>query len=131
MKVEKKDPPRTYRAGQAEPVTISDCARIALEPDEQVTFVTESGGEYDLTRKDWGFYATPSTNGRLRDFGLRAVLIRNLAGRYYVLLVERGKEAQFERYHTIEGFTLVCWLDDDAALERLAAGVGRGTGSAA
>ena len=59
----------------------SDCGRIALAPDEQVTFTTEAGGEYDVTRKSWGFYATPSINGRLKTFGLRAALVRNVAGR--------------------------------------------------
>jgi hypothetical protein len=53
--------------------------------------VTKSGAEYDVAAKDWGFYATPSLNGRLQQFGLRGVLIRNRGtGRYFVLLVEPG-----------------------------------------
>ena len=113
------DPPRTYDVGFGETVTIADCGRIALAPDEQVTFVTDSGAEYDITRKDWGFYATPSLNSRLVGFGLRAVLVRNRLDRYFVLLVEQGQEAAFERYLTIEGLVIVTWLDSDPALQTL------------
>ena len=74
MRLDRKDPPRTFVVGDN--IKISDCGMIALRPDEQVTFVTEAGAEYDVVRKDWGFYATPSLNGRLLQFGLRAVLIQ-------------------------------------------------------
>lgn len=114
------DPPRTYEVGFGETVMISDCGRINLDPNEQVTFCTTTGAEYDVTRKEWGFYATPSLNGRLTGFGLRGVLVRNRIGRYFVLLVEQGKEAVFERYLAVESLGVVAWLDSDAALETLA-----------
>lgn len=107
-------PPRTYEAGFEHKTTISDCGRVELLPDEQVTFTTPDGGEYDLTRKDWGFYATPSTNGRLASFGLRTVLTRNRQNRCFVLLVERGKEELLHAYLQQEQMDILCWLDDDA-----------------
>lgn len=112
MKVTPIIPPRSFTAGRTN-VTLTDCARIHLDADEQVTFVTESGAEYDLARKRWGYYATPSTNGRLAASGLRAVLVRNAADRYYVLLVERGCEAEFDRYIRDERQTVIAWLDND------------------
>jgi len=121
MKFTRIDPPRTYDVGFGETVTISDCGCIALAPDEQVTFTTESGAEYDITRKDWGFYATPSLNSRLAGFGLRAVLVQNRIDRYFVLLVEQGQEAAFERYLTVEGLVIVTWLDNTLALQGIAA----------
>ena len=81
MKITEQQPPRVFRTGRAQPIDLHDCARIQLDPDEQVTFITESGAEYDVARKAWGFYATPSLNGRLRQFGLRAALVKNLARR--------------------------------------------------
>jgi hypothetical protein len=85
-----------------------------------VTFTLPGGGEYDLARKDWGFYATPSLNGRLEQFGLRGVLIKNRgSGRYFVLLVERGKEPLFETYCRKENLAVVAWLDSTAALQEL------------
>ena len=87
---------------------MADCAAIRLDNDEQVTFVTDDGAEYDVARKDWGFYATPSLNGRLSGFGLRGVLIRNRkTGRYFVLLVRTGHEAEFEQYCAQETLAVV------------------------
>ena len=116
MKVKVIDPPRVFEVGRGEVIQFKDCARIEPEPDEQVTFVTESGAEYDVARKSWGFYATPSLNGRLKSFGLRGVLVRSPTSRYYVFLVESGKEGDFQRYLDVEGHTVVCWLDTDSEL---------------
>jgi SAM-dependent methyltransferase len=116
MKLVELTPPRVFQTGRAEPIAITDCARIELAPDEQVTFVTGSGTEYDVARKAWGYYATPSLNGRLLNFGLRAVLVRSFVGKYYLFLVERGQEPAFERYLEAEQNTLVRWLDNDADL---------------
>jgi hypothetical protein len=122
VKIDIKDPPRAFEVGNTVKFEMRDCAQIALAPDEQVTFVTGSGGEFDVARKDWGFYATPSLNGRLANFGLRAVLIRNrLTQRYFVLLVERGKEPAFDAYLAQESCEVVAWLDSSAALDHLRA----------
>ena len=120
MEYIEKKPPRKYTVGAQQQVTISDCGDVYLEADEQLTFKTKSGCEYDLSRKDWGFYATPSLNGRLLDFNLRAVLIKNTTSkRFFVLLVEKGKEELFLEYARIEGLKIVTWLDNDQALEDL------------
>jgi hypothetical protein len=110
-------------------IQITDCARIALQSDEQVTFTTPSGGEYDVARKSWGFYATPSTNARLPQFGLRAVLVRNQQNRHYVFLVEKGFEADFEAYLRDEKNFVVAWLDDERSLVRIAEAFGSGGGT--
>jgi hypothetical protein len=119
------DPPRKFEvSGAGVRLHLSDCGRVALSADEQLTFTTEAGGEFDVTRKSWGFYATPSTNGRLKTFGLRAALVRNVAGRLFVVLVEQGKEAEFLAYVKADKQTLLTWLDDDASVERLTALLG-------
>jgi hypothetical protein len=120
MRFDCKNPPRKYAAGFEDKVTIRDCGTLQLDPDEQVTFVTDTGREYDVTRKEWGFYATPSLNGRLSSFGLRGVLVRNRQGRYFMLLVEVKKEKGFEAYRASENLELVAWLDTDERLNRLA-----------
>jgi hypothetical protein len=117
------DPPRAYRCGVEDAVTMHDVGRMALEPDEQVTFTTPAGGEYDLARKSWGFYATPSLNGRLGRFGLRPVLVRNTRRQWFVLLVERGCEDDFDAYLASERLEVVTWLASDDDLERLERGL--------
>jgi hypothetical protein len=125
MKFSAKQPPRRFTVGNSVRFDMLDCGRLELDPDEQVTLVTPSGAEYDVARKDWGFYATPSLNGRLPQFGLRAVLIRNRGtGRYFILLVERGREAAFDAYCEQENLAVVVWMDDTASLDRLATMLG-------
>ena len=43
MHFEKKNPPRAYQVGFDNKSTILDCGTMHLLPDEQITFVTESG----------------------------------------------------------------------------------------
>jgi hypothetical protein len=105
---------------------MQDCGSLYLEPDEQVTFVKQSGAQYDVAAKDWGFYATPSLNGRLEQFGLRGVLIRNRdTGRYFLLLVEQGGEAKFDAYCDQENLAVIAWLDNTVALDALSAKLGK------
>lgn len=126
MKFSPKNPPRRFTVGNAVKFDMKDCGTLALEPDEQVTFTTEGGAEYDVARKDWGFYATPSLNGRLEQFGLRGVLIKNRGtARYFVLLVERGREKAFDAYCEQENLAVIAWLDSAAALDALARRLGK------
>jgi len=120
MRLDPIEPPREFQVGE---VTLRHSADVELEPDEQITLVTGSGTEYDLVRKSWGYYATPSMNGRLAAHGLRAALAVNPEGKLSLLLVERGCEPQFDGYLAEQGMRVVSWLDSDeavaSALERL------------
>ena len=117
MKFDRKDPPRRFTVGNSVRFDMHDCGALRLEPDEQVTLTTPKGGEYDVARKSWGFYATPSLNGRLPQFGLRPALVKNLGTlRQFVLLIERGSEADFDAYCVQENLAVIAWLDDEATL---------------
>lgn len=123
MRYQPITPPRPFAVGDAGQVTLYDFGRLELAADEQLTFVTADGAELDVTRKEWGFYATPSTNKRLARFGLRAVLALNRHGHLFVLLCEVGHEAAFDAYVASEGLELLTWLDDDRAVAHLATAV--------
>jgi hypothetical protein len=112
VNLERVDPPRRFTVGRADVIEIADCGRIDLDADEQVTFVTEAGGEYDVVRKSWGFYATPSLNDRLPRHGLRPVLVRDGGRKRFVLLVEQEREDDFEQYRCRQGLEIESWLDD-------------------
>ncbi len=114
-----KNPPREYEVGFDQKSVIKDCATVQLEPNEQITLTTEQGGEYDVTRKNWGFYATPSLNGRLADFQLQAVLVKNKMNRFFVLLVEQGQENSFQEYVRSESLVIVCWMNNNENLQIL------------
>lgn len=118
MDVKRIEPPRAFPVGVGE-IEIRHCADLALEPDEQVTFVTASGTELDVVRKSWGYYATSSLNGRLPSKGLRAALVLSTFGgqrKLFLLLVERGCEREFERYLADQSMSVLAWLDDDEAV---------------
>ena len=112
MKFAPLDPPRKFRAGLEQTIELSDCGRAWLEPDELITFVTPGGREYDLTAKSWGFYATPSVNGRLKQQGFKTALVVNSQGRYYVMVVDRERTADFHAYCRSEKQQVVEWLDE-------------------
>lgn len=116
------NPPREFTVTS---VRIKHCADIELEPDEQVTFTTQSGTEFDVVRKEWGYYATPSLNQRLPDHGLRPVLVRGeRSGKMYLLLVEPGREREFQEYIDWDGLRVVCWLDRHEVTDELARKLG-------
>lgn len=121
MQFDPKHPPREFEVGFDIKRVIRDCGTMRLAADEQITLVTEVGGEYDVTRKDWGFYMGPSLNGRLATFKLRPVLVRNRIDRYFAMLVEEGKEGEFERYLKEEVLEIICWLDTTENLKQLEA----------
>ena len=121
MRFDPVEPPREFGVGRRGG-RLRHVADAWLEPDEVVTLRTESGTELDVTRKDWGYYGTPSLNRRAREHGLRAALTMGVprddddAPRLYLMLVEAGREREFAAYADAEEMRVVCWLDDDAAV---------------
>jgi hypothetical protein len=129
VKIDPVEPPREFEVGKRG-MKLRHAADVYAGDDEVVTFKTESGTELDVTRKSWGYYATPSFNGRLADFGLRAVLTVGVprdgdeAQRMYLMLVERGHEEEFEAYLEAERMRVVAWLDGDDAVAEAARRLG-------
>ena len=116
MKLRRVEPAREFTVGR-QGTRISHVADLELAPDELITLHTESGAELDVARKSWGFYATPSLNGRLQAKGLRAALVENVGrGVLFLLLVEPGRETDFEAYCVGDDMRVVCWLDSDEAV---------------
>ncbi|MSO88398.1 MAG: hypothetical protein EXQ89_00205 [Rhodospirillaceae bacterium] len=112
MKLAPIEPPREFRVGRERDITLRHVADVALAADEIVTFTTASGTEYDVVRKSWGYYATPSLNSRLTRFRLRPVLTLNRStGHRFVMLVEIGKETDFLAYIEKESIAILGWLD--------------------
>lgn len=112
MKFIKNEPRRRFRTGVNHDIEITDCGRVRLEPDELVSFETASGRLHDFAAKSWGFYATPSVNGRLAGQGFKTALVKNAEGRYYIMVVEPEKMVDFEDYLRKENNRVVEWLDE-------------------
>jgi hypothetical protein len=96
IKIGKK--PRIFNVNVGDrKIQLNDAAKILLKQNEQVTF-KYLNSEYDVTKKDWGYYATPSINGRLKRFGFRTFLIKNKKNKLYIFLVHKNKMRSFKKY---------------------------------
>lgn len=104
--------PRQFPVGVND-IYLSHVANIALRPDEMVTFVSDGDREYDVTAKDWGYYATPSVGNRLRRFGMRAALMTNIrTHEVFVVVVFVDHIASWREYMVAEHQELIVWLDE-------------------
>jgi hypothetical protein len=112
MRLELKKAPRIFTVGVDGAIKIKDMGDVHLAANEQLTFVTEEGGRFDFVRKNWGFYATPSINGRLVQEGFRTALVENESGRIYLMVVEEKMMMHFERYCHDERQKILQWLNE-------------------
>lgn len=112
MKLEIKDSPRKFQPRKDRDIIISDLGNVMLEPNEQLTFVNSEGMCHDFAAKDWGFYATPSINGRLKNEGFKTALVRNEFHQIYVMVVNPAKLELFQKYCVEEDQEILEWLDE-------------------
>jgi len=119
MKISEKKPTRKFLVGEQNQLTITDCGAIILEPDEMVTLIDSEGSEFDITKKNWGYYATPSINKRLKHNGFKTALVVNKAGDTYIMLVKENHRNIFSEYLSGEGSKVVCWLDEDLSISTI------------
>ncbi len=106
-----KKVPRQFQVGLKKQITLNDCGEIELAPDEQLTFKSEDGKEYDFVKKTWGYYATPSINGRLKRYGFKvAIVVNEITDMKFVMVVEEDKEVDFQEYLKEETLKVLEWL---------------------
>jgi hypothetical protein len=110
MRLAEKSPPRVFQPAPG--IAISDCGDLELQSDEQITMVTTAGKRMDVAAKEFGFYATPSINGRLKNEGFKTALVRNHHGQIYIMVVDQDRISAFETYCIAEDQTVLEWLDE-------------------
>ena len=113
MEINLNKSPRKFKVGMNSKISIKDFGKIHLKENEQITFITENKGEYDVARKSWGFYATPSINGRLKSFGFRTALVKNKKNQFFIMIVEKCFEEDFFKYLKEESNELITWLSEE------------------
>lgn len=115
MRLVRKTPPRRFTPAPG--IELQDHGDLFLEPDQQVTMVTPAGARMDVAAKNWGFYATPSVNGRLVNEGFKTALVQNTKGQVYVMVVEQAQRHLFDEYCATEKQTVLEWLDERPLFE--------------
>ena len=71
MKIKINKKVRKFKVGLSK-IILKDLGKIYLNKNEQVTFVRKKS-EFDIVKKNWGYYATPSVNKRLKKFKFEAL----------------------------------------------------------
>lgn len=113
MKFEEKQPPRKFKVGNPQNgIVISDFGDLHLNANEQITMISVNGKRHDFASKEWGFYATPSVNGRLKNEGFKTALVQNSMGQIYIMVVDKDSLEEFECYCTMEKQEVLEWLDE-------------------
>ncbi len=108
MKTKILKKPRIFSVNEIE---IRDFGKIKLEKNELISFVTKSGKEFDFTAKEWGFYLTPSINGRLKKEGFKVAIVKNKFGKIFIMAVEKNMMNSFNKYCIDQDEKVIQWLD--------------------
>ena len=112
MRFKKNKIPRSFIVGIKKKLKIKDIGTIQLAPNEQITFITKNNNRYDVVRKNWGFYATPSINSRLKKEGFKTALVKNTLNRIFVMIVEKKRIPKFKIYCREQNQKILFWLDE-------------------
>jgi len=110
MKIDFYSKPRTFTVKEH---SVHDLGKIHLAPNEMVSFVTEDSNELDIVAKNWGFYATPSINSRLKNENFKTALVTNENNQLYIMVVENNKLEEFHSYlKDKQNHQILSWLDE-------------------
>jgi len=109
MKIKKIN--RKFKVGKKNDIILTDVGSIFLKNDDLVTF-KDGKKEFDIAKKIWGYYGTPTLNKRLKNFGYVAALTRHkVFNTYAVLIVDIKKKKTFLKYLKKEDMQIICWLN--------------------
>ena len=84
--------------------------KIYLKENQQITFIEKFKKkikEYDVVKKSWGYYATPSINKRLKKFNFRTYITKNFYNHINIMIVHKEKDKNFKKYLKIEKMKIV------------------------
>jgi hypothetical protein len=103
---------RKFKPSKYSGVVLKDCGKIILNDNEQVTFSDKykKNNDYDVTKKDWGYYATPSINSRLKKNNYLSYIVVNKSTKFfYIMLVHKKKRNIFLKYLKKENLKIISW----------------------
>jgi len=108
MKLNKKN--RSFKVGKN--IKLKCVGDIFLKNDELITF-RDKKKEFDITKKNWGYYATPSIDKRLKNYGYSTAIIQNkISKNIFIVLVDKKKKKIFSKYIKGENIKIIKWLHE-------------------
>ena len=92
-------------------IVIKDCGKIFLNNDELVTFSDKNKKKfnYDITKKNWGYYATPSINKRLKNNNFESFIVLNKFKDFFIMIVYKNKKKIFLDYLKKNRLKIIQW----------------------
>ena len=109
MKIKKFN--RKFKPSKNSSFFITEKAKIFLENNEQITMVDKFKNEYDVVKKNWGYYATPSINKRLIKNNYHTYLVKNkINNTIFLHLVNKKKKKQFYNYLKKHKIKILKWI---------------------
>ena len=113
MKIEKRN--RKFLVGKNKNISLVDKGSIFLKNNENISIHFNKEINYDIAKKNWGFYPLPSINKRLKNFKLKAALVesKNFNTFFIMTVVNKKKNIlDFKKYCKKENIVVIAWLND-------------------
>ena len=109
MKVNKKKKKRKFLVNPKTNLYVNDVGSISLEKNDHLTinFLKKQSG---ICVMDWGMYATPSINKRLKDQGCLTALTKNISNKLFIMIVNKKKKKSFFKYCKKEKIKVIKWI---------------------
>ena len=108
MKIKKIN--RNFLVGEkSKKIKLKHVANVKLNNNEQLTFLFKES-QYDFVKKNWGFYASPSINGRLKKEGFISALVKNKKKMIYLMVIHKSKITEFTNYCKKHDQKVFKWL---------------------
>lgn len=90
---------RSWTVGNKKDIIITEKLKIKLNDNEQVSFVgNKRKTNYEICKKNWGYYISPSIDKRLKNYGHVVYITKNKKGQVYLMAVNLKKINKFILY---------------------------------
>lgn len=106
---------RKFLVGKKKEIELTDKGSIFLKNNENISIHFNKKINYDIAKKNWGFYPIPSLNKRLKKFSLKAAIVENINFKtFFILLVldNKKKIKDFKKYCLKEDLKFIAWLNN-------------------
>mgnify|MGYP005989422055 CR=1 FL=1 len=106
---------RKFVVGKEKNITLVDKGSIFLKNNENISIHFNKKINYDVAKKNWGFYPLPSINKRLKNFKLKAVIVesKNFNTFFIMTVVNKKKNIlDFKKYCKKENIVIIAWLNN-------------------
>lgn len=114
MRVSKRN--RKFRVGKSKDITLVDKGSIFLNNNDNISIHFNKKINFDVAKKNWGFYPLPSINKRLKKFKLNTVLVESKNfDTYFIMVVidNKSRIKHFKNYCKKENIKIIAWLNNN------------------